>query len=204
MKNKPKFQYFNGVKFTRDDATGYYLNSTIRKRLHRVVYEHHHGEIPAGFHIHHKNCNRADNRIENLEAHPPGDHASLHWDQDDGTRRAQVIANIQVGAEKAKKWHASKEGRKWHSEHAKGASSPLNRIHKCTCLNCAKRFKVHGIRAAKYCSNACKSAHRRALRVDMEERTCVICGVHFLGTKWPKTVTCGASCRSTLGYQNRT
>ena len=40
-----KYQYFNGLKFTRDDKTGYYLNSTIRKRMHRYVWEFYNGQI---------------------------------------------------------------------------------------------------------------------------------------------------------------
>jgi hypothetical protein len=35
---------------------------------HRLVWEFHNGPIPEGWHIHHKNGNRSDNRIENLEA----------------------------------------------------------------------------------------------------------------------------------------
>ena len=35
--------WFNGIKFTKDDKTGYYLNSSIRKRLHRYVWELHYG-----------------------------------------------------------------------------------------------------------------------------------------------------------------
>ena len=34
---------------------------------HRVVYAKHHGAIPKGMQIHHRNSNKLDNRIENLE-----------------------------------------------------------------------------------------------------------------------------------------
>ena len=34
---------------------------------HRVVWTQHHGAIPKGMQIHHRNSNKLDNRIENLE-----------------------------------------------------------------------------------------------------------------------------------------
>lgn len=40
---------------------------TKKTYVHREVWEKHFGSIPAGFHIHHKNGNKQDNRIENLE-----------------------------------------------------------------------------------------------------------------------------------------
>ena len=57
--------WFNGIKFTKDDKTGYYLNSSIRKRLHRYVWELHYGEIPEGYHIHHIDFDKS-NIIRNL------------------------------------------------------------------------------------------------------------------------------------------
>ncbi len=45
---------------------------------HRVVYEIHHGKIPARYHIHHINCRKLDNRIENLIAIPAGLHRNIH------------------------------------------------------------------------------------------------------------------------------
>ena len=51
-----------------------------RSRLeHRVVWERHHGSIPAAsHHVHHLNGDRRDNRIENLELIPAGVHIALH------------------------------------------------------------------------------------------------------------------------------
>ena len=41
-----KYQYYNGLKFTRDEKTGYYLNATNRIRMHRYVWECINGPIP--------------------------------------------------------------------------------------------------------------------------------------------------------------
>ena len=76
--NYPKHQFFNGIKFTRDERTGYYLNSTIRKRMHRYVWEFYNGTIPKGYEIHHKDRNKANNSISNLEIMQKGKHSSLH------------------------------------------------------------------------------------------------------------------------------
>lgn len=44
---------------------------------HILVWEKQNGEIPKGFHIHHKNGNKQDNRIENLECMDGKDHLRL-------------------------------------------------------------------------------------------------------------------------------
>ena len=74
--DKKQIEY-NGLKFNRDDKTGYYLSTTNvngkRKRLHRYVWECNYGEIPKGYHIHHIDENKGNNSIENLELIKAGD-----------------------------------------------------------------------------------------------------------------------------------
>lgn len=47
---------------------------------HRIVWEKEFGLIPAGFHVHHINCDHEDNRLENLVALPDWYHAQIHRD----------------------------------------------------------------------------------------------------------------------------
>lgn len=47
-------------------------------REHRMVWYDAYGEIPAGHDIHHKNGDRLDNRLENLECISHGDHTRHH------------------------------------------------------------------------------------------------------------------------------
>ena len=65
------------------DSNGYYRISTrdkgnFEKYLHRLIYEDHYGEIPKGYIVHHKNENKLDNRIENLELLSRAEHTILH------------------------------------------------------------------------------------------------------------------------------
>lgn len=65
------------------DSNGYYKITTkkegnFEKYLHRLIYEEHYGEIPKGHVVHHKNENKLDNRIENLELLTKGEHTLHH------------------------------------------------------------------------------------------------------------------------------
>ena len=57
-----KYQEFDGVRYCRDERTGYYLSSTHRKRMHVAVWEAHNGPIPEGYDVHHENLDKSDNR----------------------------------------------------------------------------------------------------------------------------------------------
>ncbi len=48
---------------------------------HRVIYEAHFGTIPEGHDIHHRNGDRTDNRIENLQCLPHGEHIRWQWEE---------------------------------------------------------------------------------------------------------------------------
>jgi len=59
---------------------GYYYRNVETKltRQHREVYEDFYGEIPAGFVVHHKDGNKANNDPENLVLMKRGSHSALH------------------------------------------------------------------------------------------------------------------------------
>lgn len=46
--------------------------------LHRLIWEKHYGEIPKGYHIHHRDLNKLNNNIENLELISSSQHSTLH------------------------------------------------------------------------------------------------------------------------------
>lgn len=79
LRNQKKLeeQEFNGEKFTPQN-NGYYRRSKGDRRLmHRVVWEFYNGKIPHGFDIHHKDHNRTNNKIENLELLKKDEHSRL-------------------------------------------------------------------------------------------------------------------------------
>ena len=46
--------------------------------VHRLIYIYHHGIIPSGYHVDHKNNNPRDNRIENLQLLPANRNLAKH------------------------------------------------------------------------------------------------------------------------------
>lgn len=73
------FIIYDGIRFT-PSGHGYY-RATSRKghlSLHRYKYEKEVGVIPEGYDIHHKDWNKQNNAIENLECISKSDHARIY------------------------------------------------------------------------------------------------------------------------------
>jgi hypothetical protein len=185
--DKPKYIEYRGLKFCRDDRTGYYLNSTIRKRLHRYVWECEIGPIPKGCHIHHIDGDKANNAVSNLAILTGTGHQRLHGQEP--ARKAASRKNIMRAISAAPAWHRSEEGKRWHSEHMAGFKQPKTQK---ICDQCGKTYA--GTKRQRFCSNACKSAHRRASGADLVPRICVYCGKEFLTSKYDDIRLCSREC----------
>ena len=75
-KEKIRKAHFKGGTLTKEG----YLRAKIDgklQRVHRWVWEQHHGKIPEGHVIHHLNGSKTDNRVENLKAIEHGEHSRL-------------------------------------------------------------------------------------------------------------------------------
>lgn len=192
-----KFQYFNGVKFTRDDKTGYYLNSTLHIRMHRYVWEFYNGTIPDGYEIHHIDKDRGNNMIENLVMMKSSIHQSMHMYERVHTDEEKTRKHLEEIRPLASAWHSSKEGSEWHKEHYKKCSEKLHEPKEFTCKQCGKKF-ITTAAGGKFCCNACKSAWRRDAGLDNEKRVCRVCGKEFFSNKYSKTRTCSRSCANKL------
>ena len=199
-----KYMWRNGVKFTRDDKAGYYLNSTMRKRLHRYIWELSNGEIPKGYEIHHIDGDKANNDITNLAMLETSEHRLAHIE----TTRLTGNNNVESGHLErirplTKEWHASSEGREWHKEHYECNKDKLHRKDSFTCEQCGIAFESEVTGNNRFCSNKCKSAWRRASGIDDEERKCEICGKTFKTNKYSRTRTCSRKCGAILRKQSK-
>lgn len=200
--------FVDGYKFRKDKKTGYYLSTrkigTSRVRLHRYMWMKYHGDIPKGFEVHHKDGNKDNNEIENLELLTKSDHLAWHAENipDDLLEKWRV--NLEEKARpKAIEWHKSEEGRRWRSEMAKKAAKEAG-YRTTTCKHCGKKFKEKAFgRKRQFCSPTCITAFRVKSGVDDEIRECVVCGSKFRVNKYRKKATCSRSCASKLIHINR-
>jgi ribosomal protein S27AE len=188
-------QTFNGKVFRLYRGERYF--SRGRTRMHVAVWEYYHGKVPAGYHIHHKNENTHDNRIENLEAKPGGEHISEHSKKRFNNNEAWARSFQEAGIAKAPDWHRSDAGRKWHSEHALQNTAHIHQNSiDATCDCCGISFKTSPIRQNRhrFCSNKCKSKWRRDNKVDHINYTCSKCNKVFVASKYDSRQFCGRSC----------
>lgn len=183
-------QEFNGERFY---LCGNYFQHNGR-RLHRTVWEHFYGAIPEGYDIHHKDKDRANNQVWNLEMMSDAEHSRLHGtDPAHEEYRKRHIEDIRP---LASEWHGSEVGRAWHSEHARQGweNAPLLTY---VCTQCGKQFQSrahYSPHRNKFCSNKCRAAFRRDSGVDDEERVCPECGKTFVINRYAKQYLCSKEC----------
>lgn len=190
-----KFAYFNGLKFTRDDKTGYYLNSTHKKRLHRAVWEHYYGEIPQDMEIHHKDGNKANNSINNLVLLSSLIHRKIHSEMLTQEQRECRRENMNKNARPAAvMWHKSSKGKEWHKKHYEKTKNKMHTARQYVCECCGKTFTSPQT-TSRFCSNACKSAWRRNSGIDNIKKVCEYCGKEYNTNKYKAQRFCSAKCR---------
>lgn len=189
-----KHQYFNGRKYTRDEKTGYYLNSTHRERIHRAVWEYYNGPIPGGYAIHHIDEDKSNNSIENLRLISRSEHATLHGNERAATNYEWMCQNLKEKAiPKAIEYRKTPRGRAQMARIARDAWGKKETEIK-VCEQCGKEYAVKTIGASRFCSNACKAKWRRENGLDNVEKVCPVCGRNFLSNKYSGAITCGRSC----------
>ena len=153
--------YCDGYKFRKDKKTGYWLCSTLRKRLHIYIYEKYNGAIPKGMQVHHIDHNKDNNEIENLMLVTRKEHDKIHFEEMTDEEKERRRKNLQENARpKAIEWHKSEKGKQWHIEHYENVKEKLRKTYKFKCENCGKEFQSTQIRS-RFCSNVCKSQYWR-------------------------------------------
>lgn len=199
-----KFAYIDGLRFCRDERTGYYLNAVTHKRLHRYIYERVHGAIPKGYQVHHIDHDKGNNEPDNLRLLTKSEHMRLHGKEMTEEQRQWKRDNLLSKAVPASvAWRHTEEAREMYKRRYEAMKHLLHVRTEMTCKECGKQFEGLKNNHNVFCSNACKSAWRRKSGVDNENRKCVICGAAFAVNKYAKTVCCSKSCSSRLAYMNR-
>ncbi|MCA1806697.1 MAG: HNH endonuclease [Actinobacteria bacterium] len=127
----------------RQNKQGYYYcyESGAKLYRHRAVYEQHHGPIPEGYYVHHKNGVKGDDRPENLMVVTPKGHKRYH-----PRERLQRTCAV---------CHGDFEG----TRNAKYCPSCRSRAYEATrklttrrCRHCGASFTT---RSGNYCSQRC-------------------------------------------------
>lgn len=176
------YQVFNGINYyLRFD--GYYRANVGKYRLmHRAVYAYFNGEITSDIHIHHKDNDKSNNALSNLEALPKHIHHRLHVEENlskDGNfysklgkfcsgKRMEVDPTSylmqlneagKIGRQKQKELLQTPEGKIRKSLVVK-----LGHLKRPTytkqCRNCGQSFTTKS-KKAKSCSNRCNIIFNR-------------------------------------------
>jgi hypothetical protein len=193
--------YFDKKFYPRSD--GYWVCTTSSAlHAHRWVWMKHFGDIPSGYHIHHKDGNPSNNEIENLELLPAGDHIKLHTSKPAAREQARqaciLIAPILAA------WNKSPEGQAFRKKEGAKITQNTKPIKIC-CPTCHKEMETRTYHK-KFCSRKCKDVVKKErAKVD---RSCIICGTIFRSVKFKKARFCSSSCSikhqwNCGGFQNR-
>lgn len=131
---------------------------------YRWVWIKAHGAIPRGFHIHHRNGDKADDRLENLEMMPRRKHSQLHGAQAHSAsqERMTVYRCEQCGQEFRKRPTKGRPNRFCSMDCRDDWMRSLT--PEWTCANCGRKFKRqpdHGT-TPKYCSVTCFQSGQRS------------------------------------------
>ena len=207
MQAKHPVQQFNGVRFYRK-PNGYYKADWKKHRgiyMHRFVWESIKGPIQPGFHIHHKDGNRSNNAIENLELISHSEHSRLHYAERKETDPNWWLNGAEQRQAGARQWHQSTEGRAWHSKHGKESWKDREILSR-NCDHCGTEYQYLAgslKNGTGFCGKNCVSAARRKAGVDNIQRSCVICGSIFSVNRYRKTKTCSATCKKKVLSESR-
>ena len=197
MSNK---QYFDGREFEPIGKYQYYREvGNFKNLMHRYVWEFYNGKIPKGYEIHHKDGDHSNNTIENLQCLSKAEHLKFHSETLSEEKREWYRNNLAEKARpKASEWHKSKEGSKWHTEHIMKQREKGAFEKNLVCVNCGKEFIGEKRGENAYCSNACKSAYRRKMGLDLVPAICTCCGKYFKTNKFKPAKTCSRSCANRM------
>lgn len=197
-----KIQVFNGIVFYEEEPGGYWRSKV--GRMHRYVWEYYNGKIPTEMDVHHKDHDKSNNDISNLELLTKKDHSKRHYEElPPEQKKAKRDWMLNTVILKAAEWHKSPEAKEFHRRI--GALSYKNRDKKTfKCEQCGKEFEQYESKRSgrKFCSGACAQKFRRR-HLNWTTRVCVICGKEFETDKYDNTKCCSRQCGGKLSHLSR-
>lgn len=176
-KNRP-YQTFDGKMFWLFRGERYLLGNN-RIRMHKYVWEYYNGKPPAGYDIHHKDHNRFNNDINNLELIPEFDHHSSHMKERYKENKEWFIEFAKKGREAGKEWYKTEEGVKQKPERIKKGKRIWENVPIRTsyCEFCGVSMTYKCIQPKKYCSSNCKQKNK--VKREQTIKNCEFCGISF-------------------------
>ena len=202
---------YNGYTYTRWPDSPNWADRVYYRRgggcgyLHRDIYRAHHGPIPEGMVVHHKDHNPLNNDPANLAlAHLP-EHTAYHSLERfaDSEYRAVALEHLERIRPLTVAWHRSEEGREWHRQHGIEAYAKRE-PQRFTCEQCGAEYEsLNRGKGTRFCSNKCSSAWRRASGLDDVDRNCAACGESFRVNKYSKQRCCSRVCSQQLRSTTR-
>lgn len=149
--NKIKQIWFEGNRYY--ESRGYF-ETRQHNLLHRDIWKffNQHDDID-GFHIHHKDGNKFNNSLSNLEKISPRDHALEHWKNKPTTLQSckecgVVFENTHKREECSNNCYQKRKRKEYRFAALR------------QCLMCGTDFKTDKYQPATYCSYSCSSKTR--------------------------------------------
>lgn len=184
-------QKFNGNIYA-PNKYGRYISAP--KYLNREIFAYYYGEIPEGYEIHHKNENKTDNDISNLQMLTKSEHMFLH------SQNKAVLTEFTC-KECGKIFYANKTVKNYFcSPKCRSAWRRHNRIDDIEkpCSYCGKIFTSNKYDNSDYCSSACANRAKSNHKV-LHKKTffkCQVCGKIYKSQNNGHNKFCSNHCKN--------
>lgn len=197
-----------GIKYGVQSSGRYFQSfrkDVPERLLHRVVWVEHHGSIPAGHVVHHRDDDWRNNEIGNLGLLPRGKHQSEHMLRllRGPSARLRNARALDLARIEAAKWHGSPAGVQWHREHGRATwRGRVKARSKTPCTHCGGPIESYFVSRTRFCSHRC--GHNAAyFRNKTAGGNCALCGKGFVFNKYRKQECCSRLCSNRLHFRKR-